>query len=212
MENFCYPFVNTPLPYSYNALSPYIDEKTMMLHHDRHLKGYIDNLNKLLKECKQLQKLSLRELICCNNLPGEISEKIKNNAGGIYAHRMYFALLQNPSKEVHGMLLNALIRDFGSFEDFKSCLKEKALSVFGSGWVWLMCKGGKTFIVTTKNQGVPICSGCYPIIPLDCWEHAYYLKHYNDRGAYIDDFLKIINWSKAEMLYQRCCRQKRTYR
>lgn len=199
MENNCYPFENLPLPYSFDALEPFIDEKTMRLHHDKHLQTYINNLNKLLEENPRLQGLSLENLIKCKlNLPREKEIAVRNNAGGVYNHRFYFDLLKNPSdNEPSGTLLNKVECSFKSFDNFKSEFKKAALSVFGSGYAWLVSDCGKLRIVTTANQNNPLSLGLKPILTIDVWEHAYYLKHYNLRADYIDDWFNVVNWDNV---------------
>lgn len=206
MDNNYYPFVNLPLPYDYDALEPFIDEKTMHLHHDKHLQTYIDNLNKVLKDQPKLQKLSLEQLIkrSCQ-LPKHLQAPVRNNAGGVYNHRFYFNGLINPSRRKPvGKLAEAINQQFGSFEQFQSAFEEKALSVFGSGYAWLVNHRGKLKIVTTPNQNNPIEDAACPILTIDVWEHAYYLKHYNVRAGYVDDWTNLINWEKAEQNYRNC--------
>ena len=206
MENEYYPFTNLPLPYAYDAMEPYIDEKTMELHHDRHLQTYINNLNAILKDHPDLQQLSLQELILSvPRLPYELQMGILNNAGGVFNHRFYFALLANPSeRRPEGRLAEAISRDFGSLEAFLEAFKKAALSVFGSGYAWLVSDQGKLRIVTTPNQNTTLGMELCPVINIDVWEHAYYLKHYNVRADYIDDWSSIINWEQAEQNYMEC--------
>lgn len=208
MENSYYPFVNLPLAYAYDALEPYIDEKTMRLHHDRHLQTYIDNLNKVLENYPRLQRLSLKQLIInASRLPAEISDTVRNNAGGVYNHRLFFDGLSPYSEDVPtGRLAEAIDEKFGSFAGFLSELKKAALSVFGSGYAWLVVDRGQLRIMTTPNQNSPIEEGLCPVLCLDVWEHAYYLKHYNKRDEYVDDFFKVINWKAAEKNYLDCMR------
>lgn len=200
MENNYYPFINLPLPYAYNSLEPFIDEKTMYLHHDKHLQTYIDNLNTALKAAPHLQKLSLTQLIkYAKNLPDKQGTIIRNNAGGVYNHRFFFNLLTNPAqKQPTGKLADMINQHFGSYENFITAFKEAALSVFGSGYAWLVYHNGQLKIVTTPNQNNPIEDGFCPILTIDVWEHAYYLKHYNVRADYISDFMNIINWNEVE--------------
>lgn len=206
MENNYYPFVNLPLPYDYDSIEPYIDTKTMELHHDRHLQTYIDNLNSILKENPRLQKFSLEQLIKMScKLPANVQIAVRNNAGGVYNHRFYFDGLANPAqKEPVGMLANEINRQFGGYEKFKASLKKAALSVFGSGYAWLVQNRGKLSIVTTPNQNNPMEQGLCPILNIDVWEHAYYLKHYNVRADYIDNWFEVVNWKKAEDNFVRC--------
>lgn len=198
--NSCYPFVNTPLPYAYNALEPFIDEKTMHLHHDRHLQAYIDNLNKLLEENPSLQKYSLEELVCSwRNLPCHLQVPIRNNAGGVYNHRFYFDSMKEPGTPCSAPRLFARMSwQFQSPENFKAEFKKAALSVFGSGYAWLILDRGGLKIITSSNQNTPLFRFMKPILNIDVWEHAYYLKHYNQRAAYIDDWFHVVNWNKAE--------------
>ncbi len=200
MENNRYPFVNIPLGYAYDALEPFIDEKTMWLHHMRHLQTYINNLNAALENKPRLQKLTLEQLIRISpQLPDDLSEKVRNNAGGVYNHRFFFNGLSSESKGApHDNLLNAINRRYGSFSNFKVAFKKAALSVFGSGYAWLVYCCGDIKIITTPNQNSPVECGLSPILTIDVWEHAYYLKHYNLRADYIDDWFNVINWCKAE--------------
>lgn len=203
MNNNHYPFINLPLPYGYDALEPFIDEKTMYLHHDRHLQTYIDNLNAALREHPNLQDLSLTQLIrSAYRLPQPLRTAIRNNAGGVYNHRFFFEGLINPSDDrPSGELADAIAGSFGSFDAFLELFKKAALSVFGSGYAWLVTDKTKLSIVTTANQNTPIEHGLEPILAIDVWEHAYYLKHYNVRADYIDDWMRIINWKQAEKNY-----------
>lgn len=203
MENHFYPFVNQPLPYDFDALEPYIDEKTMYLHHNRHLQTYIDNLNSILQDNPNLQRFSLTQLIKnAPALPRELGISISRNAGGVFNHRFFFnGLTPDSDGEPVGMLAKAIDKSFGSFEDFKEQFKKAALSVFGSGYAWLTYDRGRLRIITTANQNTPLTMGVCPIITIDVWEHAYYLKHYNVRSAYIDDWFNVVNWNMAEENY-----------
>ena len=203
MENNHYPFKNLPLPYDYDALEPYIDTQTMHFHHDKHLQNYIDNLNIALAEQPDLQNMSLEDLIKnADKLPCPIQKPIRNNAGGVYNHRFYFDMLANPSSEFpEGKLRKAIYEAFENYPRFKELFKQAALSVFGSGYAWLVSDKGKLNIITTANQNSPLESGLTPILTIDVWEHAYYLKHQNRRAEYIDNWFEIINWEKAEQNY-----------
>lgn len=200
MENNYYPFINLPLPYNYDAMEPFIDTQTMQLHHDRHLRTYIDNLNNVLENHPKLQTLSLETLIKNSyKYPCSIQNSIRNNAGGVYNHRFFFDILANPSSEFpYGKLRTAIYDAFENYPRFKELFKQAALSVFGSGYAWLVKDNTTLRIITTTNQNTPIASGYIPILVIDVWEHAYYLKHYNKRADYIDNWFHIINWEKAE--------------
>lgn len=199
-----YPFINVPLPYAYDALEPYIDEKTMHLHHDKHLQTYIDNLNKTLKDYPELQELSLKELITkAYFYPAEIRTPIINNAGGVYNHQFYFSNLKEPEagKPV-GILAQNMDRVFGGYEQFIEQFTVAALSVFGSGYAWLIAgNNGMLNIVTTANQNTPYLQDYTPVLSIDVWEHAYYLKHYNVRADYIKDWFHVVNWERANQNY-----------
>lgn len=206
MENQYYPFENLPLPYAYDAMEPFIDAQTMQIHHDKHLQTYINNLNEVLGKNPQLQKMSLTELLRnLGNLPEEIQNAVRNNAGGVYNHRLYFDMLKNPSElKPVGKLAAAIDDEFGSYEEFKDIFKKAALKVFGSGYAWLVLDSGKLRIVTTPNQNTPIEHRMCPILPLDVWEHAYYLKHQNVRADYIDDWFMVVNWQLADEIFNNC--------
>ncbi len=189
-----YVFVNTPLPYSYDALEPYIDAKTMELHHNRHLQTYIDNLNDLIAPYPKLHNLSLEELIYnADKMPPEIRVGVKNNAGGVYNHLLYFDGLNVNGDRVFDSYKDRIPEFFGSYENFKNEMKKSALSVFGSGYAQLVWGSGGLSITTTANQDTPLSMNLIPVLNIDVWEHAYYLKHYNQRAAYIDDWFEAIN-------------------
>ncbi|MCL2070895.1 MAG: superoxide dismutase [Oscillospiraceae bacterium] len=210
MKKQCYPFKLFKLPYAYDALEPHIDTLTMELHHDRHLKAFTDKLNSVLAPFPELHSWTLERLLCnINNLPVKIRTDIRNNAGGVYNHIYYFAGMKpNPNKSESpvpddelGCKIN---RHFENWDNFKAKFKEYALEVFGSGYLWLVTdRRGHLKILCTANQDSPISRGFCPILTIDLWEHAYYLKHYNERAAYIDDWFSVINTEFAEENY--CC-------
>ena len=202
-----YKFVNTPLPYSYNAMEPYIDEKTMYLHHDKHLQTYIDNLNNALSQYPEFQTWTLEQLLVnVPSLPTALQTAVTNNGGGVFNHQFYFSNLTNPApSQPVGLLAESINMEFGSFQDFQNQFKTAALSVFGSGYAWLVVNAvGQLAIITTKNQDTPLPLGMCPVLNLDVWEHAYYLKHDNLRGDYIDDWFHVVNWKNANSSYRRC--------
>ena len=202
-----YKFENTPLPYGYDALEPYIDSQTMQLHHDKHLQTYIDNLNNALKDYPRLQTLTLGELILsAPRLPKAIGTPIARNAGGVYNHRFYFEGIEPPAEQsMNGALEVILDKTFGGYDAFREKFKVAALAVFGSGYAWLVTdRQGRLSIITTANQETPLTRGMCPVLNIDVWEHAYYLKHYNKRTDYIDDWFHVINWSAANSRYLAC--------
>ncbi len=196
-----YKFENTPLPYAYDALEPYLDARTMELHHDKHLQAYTDHLNLTLSDQPRLQRLSLEQLIrIAPALPERPRIPIQRNAGGVYNHRFFFSGMQSPRPaSPSGALLSALNKAYGSPEAFQAAFKAAALAVFGSGYAWLAAdRCGRLKIVQTANQDTPLTAHLCPILNLDVWEHAYYLKYQNRRSDYIDAWFSLINWDRAE--------------
>ncbi|MCL2754980.1 MAG: superoxide dismutase [Oscillospiraceae bacterium] len=207
----CYPFALFELPYAYNALEPHIDELTMHLHHDRHLKSYTDKLNAALKPYEQLHNKSLEWLVCnAGTLQGnarKANKEIAHNAGGVYNHIYYFAGLspkpEGSENNPEGRFARGIIREFGTWELFAAKFKACAIELFGSGYLWLALDRQKRLkIVKTHNQETPLARGFCPLFCIDLWEHAYYLKHYNDRGAYIDDWFAVLNMEFAQANYE----------
>lgn len=194
-----------PLKYDYNALEPYIDERTMMIHHDKHHRAYVDNLNKALEKYPKYYNFTLEELIkSLDSLPKEIQEPVKNNAGGDYNHTFFWEIM-TPEKDMkpNGELLKAIEKEFSSLDNFKKEFGNAALNRFGSGWAWLVKdSNGNLKIISTANQDTPIALDLKPILALDVWEHAYYLKYQNRRGEYIENWWNVVNWNKAEELYK----------
>jgi superoxide dismutase, Fe-Mn family len=199
------PFKLPPLPYSYDALEPYIDTQTMQIHHDKHHSAYVDNLNKALSKYPNLTDKSLEYLLAnLEVLPATIKEAVRNNGGGHYNHSLFWTIMgKNKGGEPKGKLKQDIEKTFGSFENFKKEFKAAALGQFGSGWAWLIKdKYNKLMIVTTPNQDSPIMMGISPIMGLDVWEHAYYLKYQNKRGDYIDNWWNVVNWDEIEKRYK----------
>ncbi len=202
--NNCYPFKNTPLPYDYNALEPYIDCETMRLHHDKHLQGYIDKLNGVLFNCRELQSSCLEQLITTGfRLRDSIRCELRKSAGGVYNHRFFFdSMTQNSHQPCDGMLYNAICKSFGGIKPFMKEFKTAALSVFGSGYAWLVATGNYLRIITLPNQATPLDTGYKPILCIDVWEHAYYLQYQNRRAEYAEGWFDLINWRKAGKRYE----------
>ncbi|MCL2088755.1 MAG: superoxide dismutase [Oscillospiraceae bacterium] len=201
-----YKFETVPLPYSYSALEPYIDTTTMHLHHDRHYKTYVDNLNNILADYPAYQNWSLEKLLTqTDHLPAKIRTAVKNNAGGVYNHTLYFENMKPHSSTLSsGNLMRRITQEFGSYDRFKQEFKKQALAVFGSGYAWLvLTKFGGLKIITTANQDTPLPMDMKPIMLIDVWEHGYYLKHYNLRADYIDDWFAVVNLDRAEYNYNK---------
>lgn len=202
-----FKFVNEPLPYAYDAMEPFIDARTMEFHHGKHLQAYVDNLNKVLENYPHFYSWTLEELILNTaSLPPDIQMSVHNNAGGVYNHRLYFANLMNPAPQhPTGALSDGLLMEYGSYQTFQQQMKAAAMSVFGSGYAWLVVNAaGQLQIITTANQDTPLPMGLCPLLALDVWEHAYYLKHQNLRADYIDAWFRVINWENADRAYRAC--------
>lgn len=191
------------LPYAYDALEPYIDAETMTLHHDKHHATYVANANAALEKHPELGddlEVILAEL---DKIPADIRQAVINNGGGALNHSLFWELLSPEKQEPTADVLAAIEEAFGSFEDFKTAFTQAATTRFGSGWAWLVVnKDGKLEVISTANQDNPISEGKKPILGLDVWEHAYYLKYHNVRPDYIKAFFDIINWAKVAELYQ----------
>ncbi len=190
------------LPYAYNALEPYFDEQTTKLHHDKHHQTYVDKLNAALESHKDLQNKTIEELLKdLNKIPEAIRNQVKNHGGGHFNHSFWWPMLKKDIKP-SGEILKAIESKFGSFDKFKEEFTKAALTVFGSGWAWLVLSNGNLEIISTPNQDCPISQGKIPIIGLDVWEHAYYLKYQNRKNEFIESFYKVINWDKVNEYYK----------
>ncbi len=184
------------LGYSYDFLEPYIDTETMQIHHTKHHQAYVNQLNAALEKHPELPYATLEALLLnLDNLPEDIRTAVRNNGGGHYNHNLFFSALKiNGGKEPQGPLLEAIIRDFGSFAAFKTRFSDAAKTRFGSGWAWLIQQqDGKLAVVSTPNQDTPLEWGTV-LLGIDVWEHAYYLKYQNRRPEYIDNFFNVIDW------------------
>ena len=193
------------LPYSYDALEPHIDAKTMEIHYTKHHFGYANKLNAALEKYPKLQKQKAEELIeSANELPKEIKTSVINNAGGLINHNLFWEILTGDKKmqKFSGKIAEAIEKSFGNFDKFKELFSDSAMKRFGSGWAWLVLSDGKLEILSTPNQDSPIAEGKIPLLCLDVWEHAYYLKYQNKRDEYIKNFWNIVNWKKVNELYQ----------
>lgn len=186
------------LPYAYNALEPYIDEQTMQIHHTKHHQTYVDKLNAALEGYDDLQKKSAEDLIKdLSSIPEKIRTAVRNHGGGHVNHSFFWPLLWK-EVDLGGEIADAIKSKFGDYDTFKEKFSNAAALLFGSGWAWLVLNNGELEITTTANQGSPLSQGQIPILGLDVWEHAYYLKYQNRRPEYINAFFNIINWEKVD--------------
>ncbi|RPI95650.1 MAG: superoxide dismutase, partial [Chloroflexi bacterium] len=184
------------LPYAVDALEPYIDAQTMTIHHDKHHQAYVTNLNAALEKHPELAGKSLEDLLSdLKAVPEDIRTAVRNHGGGTWNHNVFWEIMGpkmggNPS----GELTRALEKAFGSFDAFKSEFEKAAIGRFGSGWAWLVRKGDGLAVVSTANQDTPLSDGVTPILGIDVWEHAYYLKYQNRRPEYVSNWWNVVNW------------------
>jgi Fe-Mn family superoxide dismutase len=194
-------FTLPALPYAFDALEPHIDAKTMEIHHDKHHQAYITNVNKALESAPELASKSVEELLAnnCAIVPDAIKTAVRNNGGGHYNHSMFWTIL-GPGKggAPVGNLAQAINGAFGSFDAMKEKFNAAATTRFGSGWAWIVKSGSAIEIISTANQDCPLMEGKFPVIGLDVWEHAYYLKYQNRRPEYIGAWWNVVNWAEAE--------------
>lgn len=193
-----------PLPYAYDALEPYIDARTMEIHHTKHHGGYVAKTNAALEKNPKLQGKSIEDLLRdLNAIPEDIRTAIRNNGGGHFNHSIFWTIMApNAGGEPVGNLARALHDTFGGFRQFKEQFSNTAVTHFGSGWAWLaMDARGKLSVFSTLNQDSPISQGFQPIMGLDVWEHAYYLKYQNRRPEYVENWWNVVNWEAIEERY-----------
>lgn len=191
------------LPYSFDALEPVIDAKTMEVHHDKHHATYVNNFNKAVENYPEWASKSIEDLmIHLKEVPEEIRTAVRNNGGGHYNHSLFWKMMAPVgTTELKGALLDKINESFGSFDEFKKQFAAAATGRFGSGWAWLVVDGDKLAVVSSANQDCPLSEGKKPILCLDVWEHAYYLKYQNRRADYVDNFFQVVNWDYvAELL------------
>jgi len=197
------------LSYEYDSLEPYFDKETMQLHHTKHHQAYIDKLNTALQSHPELQKKSVEDLLKnLSKMPAEIKTAIQNHGGGHYNHSFWWPMLKKGTKfsgEVEEVeVAKAIEKEFGGFDTFKEKFTTSALSIFGSGWTWLVLnQQGKLEIVNTPNQNTPLNDGKIPILGVDMWEHSFYIKHRANKAAYLSDFFNVINWNQTNENYKK---------
>jgi len=188
-----------PLPYPFDALEPYIDAKTMEIHHDKHHGAYVTNLNKALEGHPELQKLPVEELLArIGKVPEAVRTAVRNNGGGHLNHSMFWKIMKKGGGgEPSGDLAVAIGKSFGNFGEFKKTFAQAAASRFGSGWAWLLIRDGKLTVESTANQDNPVMDGGKAVFGLDVWEHAYYLKYQNRRSEYVEAWWNTVDWTQV---------------
>ncbi|MEI4789323.1 superoxide dismutase SodA [Bacillus sp. FJAT-53060] len=193
------------LPYAYDALEPHIDKETMTIHHTKHHNTYVTNLSKAIEGVSALEDQSIEELVAnLNSVPENVRTAVRNNGGGHANHSLFWTLLSpNGGGAPTGELADAIEKELGGFEKFKSDFAAAAAGRFGSGWAWLVVNNGKLEITSTPNQDSPLTEGKTPILGLDVWEHAYYLNYQNRRPDYISAFWNVVNWDEVARLYSQ---------
>ncbi len=195
------------LTYEYNALEPFIDAKTMEIHHTKHHQAYVDKLNIAIQEHPELSNKSVEELLkMLASVPADIKNAIRNHGGGHYNHSLFWASLKKGIKP-EGKILEAINKKFESFQVFKDQFSGSAMTVFGSGWTWLVLNKGELEIVNTANQDCPISQSKIPLLGLDVWEHAYYLHYQNRRADYINAWWNVVNWHFVEDNYEKAMKK-----
>ncbi|MFA4952749.1 MAG: superoxide dismutase [Candidatus Pacearchaeota archaeon] len=189
------------LEYPYDSLESYIDEKTMEIHHDKHHQTYVDKFNALIEANKELEGRTPKEIIMdIEDVDEKIRTAVRNHGGGVINHNFLWKILKK-NTEPKGNILKEIEKEFGNIDKFKEEFKKSAMSLFGSGWTWLVLDDGKLNIINTSNQDSPLSMGMIPLLTIDLWEHAYYLKYQNRRADYIDNFFHVINWEKVNEIF-----------
>ena len=195
------PFTLPQLPYTFEALEPHIDKMTMEIHHGKHHNAYVTNLNKALESAADLANKSVEDLLAnnCAAVPEAIRTAVRNNGGGHINHSMFWKIMKaGGGGQPVGNVAQAINGTFGGFDAFKEKFNQAATTRFGSGWAWLIKSGGKIDIYSTANQDSPLMEGKFPVMGLDVWEHAYYLKYQNRRPDYINAWWNVVNWQEVE--------------
>ena len=199
------PFKLPPLPYGYDALEPYIDTKTMQIHHDKHHAAYVAKLNAAVAQQPALGKMQIEDILKHLAKVNEpIRKAVRNQGGGHYNHTLFWQMMKpQGGGEPQGALAAAIAKKFDSFAAFKTAFAKEAMEVFGSGWAWLVLDGKSLALDSTPNQDSPISAGKTPLLGLDVWEHAYYLKNQNRRPEYIDAWWNVVNWDFVADSYKK---------
>lgn len=204
------PFTVPKLPYAYDALEPYIDAETMKIHHDLHHGAYVTNLNTALKDQPEIAKKGIVAILRdYKSLPETIRQAVINNGGGHVNHTMFWEIMKNnPNGKPSGELAKAIDSAFGSFDKFQTAMNDAGAKRFGSGWAWLVLNNGKLDVISSANQDSPYMNGQSPIMGIDVWEHAYYLKYKNKRPDYLKAWWNVVNWDTVADRYSKALKAK----
>lgn len=199
------PFTLPPLPYAFDALEPYIDARTMEIHHDKHHQAYVTNLNKAVAGQASLAGKSVEDLLRdLRSVPEAVRKAVQNNGGGVANHNLYWQCLKkNEGGKPAGELGKAIEKKWGSYDNFKAEFTKAGMTQFGSGWAWLSLDGKELVIEQSPNQDTPLSQGRVPLLAMDVWEHAYYLKYQNRRADYVAAFYNVINWDFVSERYAK---------
>ncbi len=198
------PYEVPPLPYDYSALEPHIDEQTMRLHHDKHHQTYVDKANAALEGTEWADRPVEEVLRNLNQLAEDKRQVVRNNGGGHYNHMLFWEVMSpDGGGQPEGSLAQAIEQAFGGFDAFKQQLSDAAINRFGSGWGWLVVDGGSLSVTSTANQDAPVMEGQTPILGIDVWEHAYYLKYQNRRPEYLQAWWNVVNWPEVARRYDQ---------
>lgn len=198
-------FTLPDLPYSYDALEPFISKNIQTLHHDKHHQSYVDNLNKAIAKYPEWDVKPIEDIIKnYASAPDDIKNVLRNHGGGHYNHSMFWGMM-SPKKDQkpEGSLLDAINAQFGNYDAFTTQFGEAAVKIFGSGWEWLVIDNGKLAITSTPNQDSPLTQGKIPLLGLDVWEHAYYLQYYNKRPDYVAAWWHVVNWEDVQKRFDQ---------
>jgi superoxide dismutase, Fe-Mn family len=192
-----------PLPYAYDALEPFIDTLTMQIHHDKHHAAYVTNLNLAMEKHPEMNSMSLEVLLSdLNAVPEDIRTAVRNHGGGAWNHDLFWQVMApKAGGEPQAGLASVITTAFGNFANFKAEFEKAAMGRFGSGWAWLVKKGNGLAVFSTANQDNPISDGMTPLLALDVWEHAYYLKYQNRRAEYVGNWWNVVNWAEVARRY-----------
>lgn len=196
-------YILHPLEYKYDALEPFIDARTMEIHHSKHHQAYVDKLNEALAKHPEL-KIDIHNLLKdLSKVPEDIRLAVRNNGGGHVNHSLFWEFLTPDKKkrEFKGKIADAIVKEFGSLDKFKELMIDAGMKRFGSGWAWLVSNKGKLEIISTANQDTPLSDGKVPLLCIDVWEHAYYLKFQNKRMDYLKEIWNVVNWKKINELF-----------